>query len=148
MEFMLSMGAQICRSEAKNDTCLEPEESDLAADGLNQPSGVLWQFMPSQYEDTSAENQFYMSMGTLEDDNPRHHDTFRDDCVHCLEAKMREKRAHKGAATKARPMVTANLDCALVSELDINNTKTDLAMVLPDSGWAEFKALSLSLIHI
>ena len=42
---------------------------------------------------------------------------------------------------KARPMVTANLDCALVSELDINNTKTDLAMVLPDSGWAEFKAL-------
>ena len=54
---------------------------------------------------------------------------------------MREKRAHKGAATKERPMVTANLDCALVSELDINNTKTDLAMVLPDSGWAEFKAL-------
>ena len=81
MEFMLSMGVQTAHSGVENDTSLGPEEPTFDQEELDEPSGVLWQFMASHYEDSSPENQFYLSMGTMEDDNHRHHDTFKDDCT-------------------------------------------------------------------
>ena len=125
----MSMCTNPCQLGVAGDACLGSEESILAQEEPLEGSRELSQSILKYYSNSSEEDQFYLSMGTMDDDDHRHHNTFKADCTHCLEAKMREKRANKGAATKERPLVTANLDCALVSELDINDTKADLGVL-------------------
>ena len=139
-QFLMSMGMLCSGPDMQQSEQGSPSLSN--SDLLQQPP-IAESYDQVCFGTCSPEDQqlqFYLSMGATEHDCKTHH-LFDPKCKICVESKMRDKSAFKGAATKERPLLTANLDCMISSQQDVNGTVTDLTMVLPDTNWIDVRPL-------